>query len=86
MKNTTAERILDFLKDFPPFNLIPKKTLLEIAKNVEIHYFEKDQIILLGFSFFGDPFSISGEWTEDNEIGRLILDCELPLLVAAANT
>ena len=32
---------------------------------------EKNQIILSGFSFFGDPFSISGEWTEDNEIGRL---------------
>ncbi|REE82756.1 CBS domain-containing protein [Lutibacter oceani] len=45
MKNTIAERILDFLKGYPPFNLIPKITLLEIAKNVEIHYFEKDQII-----------------------------------------
>ena len=45
MKNTIAERILDFLKGFPPFNLIPKNTLLDIAKNVEIHYFEKDQII-----------------------------------------
>lgn len=45
MKNTIAERILDFLKGYPPFNLIPKPTLLEIAKKVEIHYFEKDQII-----------------------------------------
>lgn len=32
---------------------------------------DKDQIILAGFSFFGDPFSLSGEWTEENEIGRL---------------
>jgi CBS domain-containing protein len=45
MKNTIAERILDFLKSFPPFNLIPYDTLFNIAKNVEIHYFEKDQII-----------------------------------------
>lgn len=45
MKNTIAERILDFLKGYPPFNLIPKTILLEIAKKVEIHYFEKDQII-----------------------------------------
>jgi CBS domain-containing protein len=45
MKNTIAERIFDFLKDYPPFNLISKETLLEIAKNVEIQYFEKDQII-----------------------------------------
>lgn len=32
---------------------------------------EKGQIILVGFSFFGDPFSMSAEWTEENEIGRL---------------
>ncbi len=45
MKNTIAERIFDFLKDYPPFNLISKETLLEIAKNVEIQHFEKDKII-----------------------------------------
>lgn len=32
---------------------------------------EKDQMILVGFSFFGDPFSTAGEWEEENEIGRL---------------
>jgi AraC family transcriptional regulator len=32
---------------------------------------EKGQMILLGFSFFGDPFEVSGDWTEENEIGRL---------------
>lgn len=31
----------------------------------------KGQIILVGFSFFGDPFQASGGWTEENEIGRL---------------
>jgi CBS domain-containing protein len=45
MKNTIAERVYDFLKDYPPFNLITKDILLEIAKNVEIQYFEKDKII-----------------------------------------
>lgn len=45
MKNTIAERILDFLKGFPPFNLLPKETLLEISKKIEIQYFEKDQLI-----------------------------------------
>ena len=45
MKNTIAERILDFLKGFPPFNLLPKETLFEISTKIEIHYFEKDQII-----------------------------------------
>jgi len=32
---------------------------------------EKGQILLVGFSFFGDPFSASSGWTEENEIGRL---------------
>jgi predicted transcriptional regulator YdeE len=31
----------------------------------------RDQIILVGLSFFGDPFATSGGWTEENEIGRL---------------
>jgi predicted transcriptional regulator YdeE len=30
-----------------------------------------DRIILAGFSFFGDPFATSAEWTEENEVGRL---------------
>ncbi len=29
------------------------------------------QMLLLGFSFFGNPFEISTGWTEENEIGRL---------------
>jgi len=45
MKNTISERIYDFLKDYPPFNLISKATLLQIATKVEIQYFEKDVII-----------------------------------------
>ena len=32
---------------------------------------EKGQMLLLGFSFYGDPFSTSAGWTEENEIGRL---------------
>jgi len=28
-------------------------------------------MILLGLNFFGDPFRFSGDWTEENEIGRL---------------
>ena len=34
-----------FFKNYPPLNLIPNATLLEISENVEIQYFEKDQII-----------------------------------------
>jgi predicted transcriptional regulator YdeE len=32
---------------------------------------DRAQIVLTGFSFFGDPFKLSGGWTEENEIGRL---------------
>jgi AraC family transcriptional regulator len=32
---------------------------------------ERDQIILVGFSFFGDPFRLHSAWSEENEIGRL---------------
>lgn len=32
---------------------------------------DKEQIILAGFSFYGDPFELRGGWTEENEIGRL---------------
>jgi AraC family transcriptional regulator len=32
---------------------------------------EKPQMLLVGLSFFGDPFKLSGGWTEENEIGRL---------------
>lgn len=32
---------------------------------------DKGQIILIGFSFFGDPFRTNAGWTEENEIGRL---------------
>lgn len=31
---------------------------------------EAKQRILVGFSFFGDPFKLSGGWEEENEIGR----------------
>ena len=33
--------------------------------------FEERGYTLAGFSFFGDPFRLSGGWTEENEIGRL---------------
>ncbi len=32
---------------------------------------EKKQIVLVGCTFFGDPFAASEGWTEENEIGRL---------------
>lgn len=32
---------------------------------------QMDQLLLVGFGFYGDPFAESGDWTSENEIGRL---------------
>src|SRR5690606_37184348 len=45
MKNSIAERIVDFLKGFPPFNLLKEKQLLEIAIDVNIVYLEKGDVL-----------------------------------------
>jgi len=31
----------------------------------------QEQLTLVGFSFYGDPFRLSPGWTQENEIGRL---------------
>ncbi|GAA3652343.1 DUF294 nucleotidyltransferase-like domain-containing protein [Flavivirga jejuensis] len=41
MKNSIAERVGDFLKGYPPFNMLSYKTLLRIATEVTITYLEK---------------------------------------------
>lgn len=38
--NTIAERIYDFLKGFPPFDMLTNEQLLAVSKAVEIGYFE----------------------------------------------
>lgn len=45
MKNTIAERVADFLKRYPPFNLLKPKQLLDISSHVKINYLEKGKII-----------------------------------------
>jgi len=32
---------------------------------------EQNQIILMGCNFYGDPFHSAGEWSKNNEIGKL---------------
>ena len=41
MKNTIAERILDFLKNYPPFNTLSKEDLITICEQVQVIYLEK---------------------------------------------
>ena len=43
--NTIAERIYDFLKGFPPFNLLNRDQLLAVAQAVDVIYLEKDTTI-----------------------------------------
>jgi len=31
----------------------------------------REKIILVGFGFYGDPFTSNAGWTEENEVGRL---------------
>ncbi len=40
MKNTIAERIYDFLKDFPPFNTLEDAQLMTICERIKIGYYE----------------------------------------------
>jgi CBS domain-containing protein len=43
--NTIAERIYDFLKGFPPFDMLTKKQLMSISRAVEVVYYKKGQSI-----------------------------------------
>lgn len=45
MKNTIAERIIDFIKNFPPFDQLSKEDLFIIAKETTITYLEKGQTV-----------------------------------------
>lgn len=45
MPNAIATRIHDFLKDFPPFNLLEPAVLMEVSANVLVKYYEAGQIL-----------------------------------------
>jgi CBS domain-containing protein len=45
MKNTISQRVADFLKNFPPFNLLQAKDLEKLSEQISIIYKEKDAII-----------------------------------------
>ncbi|WP_340066519.1 DUF294 nucleotidyltransferase-like domain-containing protein [Ascidiimonas aurantiaca] len=45
MKNTIAERISDFLKKFPPFDLLTYDELLKIASGITVQYLTKESIL-----------------------------------------
>ncbi|WP_298236755.1 DUF294 nucleotidyltransferase-like domain-containing protein [uncultured Algibacter sp.] len=56
MKNSIAERVRDFLKNHPPFNLLKQKKLLEIAEEVVIIYLEKGDSLFKANDTFNEHF------------------------------
>lgn len=45
MRNTIAERIADFLKRYPPFDLLKPNQLLEISQQVKVLYKQKGEYV-----------------------------------------
>lgn len=43
--NTIAERIYDFLKDFPPFSFLSKDDCLSICKQIKVIYIEENESV-----------------------------------------
>lgn len=67
MKNTIAERIYDFLKEFPPFSALTKEQLFIIAKNVKVIHLEKDTFVFRQDEVPHDSFYI----VKDGAVGIL---------------
>ncbi|ULC60788.1 DUF294 nucleotidyltransferase-like domain-containing protein [Flaviramulus sp. BrNp1-15] len=65
MKNTIAERILDFLKHFPPFDTLSAEELFAISKEVVVLHFEKEQYIFQQGNTLNDCFYV----VKDGAIG-----------------
>lgn len=56
MKNSIAERVSDFLKKYPPFNMIDDKKLLEVSGEVTIIYLEKGDVVYKQGDAFNEHF------------------------------
>ncbi len=70
MKNTIAERVADFIKQFPPFDQLSKKDVLCISQEVTISYFEKSKAVYVAGDNLHDRFYIINK-------GAIILQKEL---------
>ncbi len=73
MKNTIAERVFDFLKDFPPFNFLDKDDLYSISANVQVIYLENNSYIFKQKETIHDSFYI----VKDGAIGVFRDDTDL---------
>lgn len=60
-KNTLTERVLDFLKNFPPFSMLSKNELQAICEQVQIYYFDKNDFCFTENEAAQDRFYIVHE-------------------------
>ena len=77
MKNTIAERILDFLKNFPPFDALTHDQLFAIASQVKVLYLEKDSFVFRQNEELHDSFYV----VKDGAVGvfrgtKLVDECD----------
>ncbi len=63
--NTIAERIYDFLKNFPPFSMLSKEQLLPICKAINVEYLEKEVDLFIT----GNPVENKFYIVKDGAIG-----------------
>ena len=61
MSNSISTRIYDFLKNYPPFNLLDKEVLLRVSSQVVVQYYEPDQVIFQQDTGTGQYFFIVRE-------------------------
>ncbi|MGK0413917.1 MAG: CBS domain-containing protein [Polaribacter sp.] len=66
--NLIAKRISDFLKDFPPFNMLSQSQLFAISSAVEVHYFEKNTDIFTTGQTIKNQFYV----VKDGAVGLFI--------------
>ena len=76
-KNTIAERILDFLKGFPPFDALTYDQLLTISSQVKVIYIEPENYVFKQGEAVKDEFFI----VKDGAIGvyrehKLVDQCD----------
>ncbi|MCL7754360.1 DUF294 nucleotidyltransferase-like domain-containing protein [Polaribacter sp. Z022] len=63
--NTIAERIYDFLKNFPPFSMLSAEQLLSVCKEIDVIYLEKDTNLFIT----GKPIENKFYVVKDGAIG-----------------
>lgn len=78
MKNSIAERVYDFLKNYPPFNILKDDDLLEISKQVSIVYLEKGDTLFKKGDAFNEHFymvrngAITSFHTNNNNVQEIV--------------